>query len=194
MSIGLVLEGGAMRGLYTAGVLDVFLDNNIKVDGIIGVSAGVLFGVNYLSKQKGRGIRYNKKFAKDKRYMGIRSFLTTGNIINKDFDQNINIINDYHYKVKNIINDFNTTEYILFLKALFTSSNLNSCSTKISSLDKFLISEYSTIIFITDSTIVNIITKDEIISEQIINNAKKYKFQKIYSENNFLPYNIFEYN
>ena len=62
MSIGLVLEGGAMRGLYTAGVLDVFLDNNIKVDGIIGVSAGVLFGVNYLSKQKGRGIRYNKKF------------------------------------------------------------------------------------------------------------------------------------
>ena len=85
MSIGLVLEGGAMRGLYTAGVLDVFLGNNIKVDGIIGVSAGVLFGVNYLSKQKGRAIRYNKKFAKDKRYMGMRSFLTTGNIINKDF-------------------------------------------------------------------------------------------------------------
>lgn len=85
MSIGLVLEGGAMRGLYTAGVLDVFLDNNIKVDGIIGVSAGVLFGVNYLSKQKGRAIRYNKRFAKDKRYMGMRSFITTGNIINKDF-------------------------------------------------------------------------------------------------------------
>lgn len=85
MSIGLVLEGGAMRGLYTAGVLDVFLDNNIKVDGIIGVSAGVLFGVNYLSKQKGRAIRYNKKFAKDKRYMGMRSFLNTGNIINRDF-------------------------------------------------------------------------------------------------------------
>lgn len=85
MSIGLVLEGGAMRGLYTAGVLDVFLDNNIKVDGIIGVSAGVLFGVNYVSKQKGRAIRYNKKFANDKRYMGMRSFITTGNIINKDF-------------------------------------------------------------------------------------------------------------
>ena len=80
--------------------------------------------------------------------------------------------------MKNIINDFNTTEYILFLKALFTSSNLNSCSTKISSLDKFLISEYSTIIFITDSTIVNIITKDEIISEQIINNAKSINFKK----------------
>ena len=85
MSVGLVLEGGAMRGLYTAGVLDVFLDNSIKVDGIIGVSAGVLFGVNYLSKQKGRAIRYNRKFAKDKRYMGMRSFITTGNIVNKDF-------------------------------------------------------------------------------------------------------------
>ena len=85
MKIGLVLEGGAMRGMYTSGVLDVFLDNNIEVDGIIGVSAGVLFGVNYLSKQKGRVIRYNKKYCKDKRYMGMRSLLTTGNIINKEF-------------------------------------------------------------------------------------------------------------
>ncbi len=85
MSVGLVLEGGAMRGLYTAGVLDVFLDNNIKVDGIIGVSAGALFGVNLPSKQKGRAIRYNKKYANDKRYMGINSFIKTGNIVNKDF-------------------------------------------------------------------------------------------------------------
>ncbi len=85
MKVGLVLEGGAMRGMYTAGVLDVFLDNEMKFDGIIGVSAGVLFGVNYLSKQRGRVIRYNKKFLKDKRYMGFWSLLTTGNIINKDF-------------------------------------------------------------------------------------------------------------
>lgn len=85
MKVGLVLEGGAMRGMYTAGVLDVFLDNNIEVDGIIGVSAGVLFGVNYLSKQKGRVIRYNKKYCKDKRYMGMHSLVTTGNIINKEF-------------------------------------------------------------------------------------------------------------
>ena len=63
---GLVLEGGAMRGMYTAGVLDVFLDNNIKVDGIIGVSAGALFGINYCTRQKGRVLRYNKKFIKDK--------------------------------------------------------------------------------------------------------------------------------
>lgn len=85
MSVGLVLEGGAMRGMYTAGVLDIFMDHDIPVDGIIGVSAGVLFGVNYPSKQRGRAIRYNKRFAKDSRYMGMKSFLTTGNIINKDF-------------------------------------------------------------------------------------------------------------
>lgn len=85
MKVGLVLEGGAMRGMYTAGVLDTFLDNKIEVDGIIGVSAGVLFGVNYLSNQRGRVIRYNKRFIKDKRYMGFWSLLTTGNIINKQF-------------------------------------------------------------------------------------------------------------
>jgi len=83
--IGLVLEGGAMRGMYTAGVLDIFLDNVIKVDGIVGVSAGVLFGANYVSKQRGRVIRYNKKYANDKRYMGIRSLLKTGNIVNSEF-------------------------------------------------------------------------------------------------------------
>ena len=85
MKVGLVLEGGAMRGMYTAGVLDTFLENDVEVDGIIGVSAGVLFGVNYLSKQKGRVIRYNKRFINDRRYMGLWSLLTTGNIINKEF-------------------------------------------------------------------------------------------------------------
>lgn len=85
MRVGLVLEGGAMRGMYTAGVLDIFMDHDIPVDGIVGVSAGVLFGVNYPSKQRGRVLRYNKRFAKDPRYMGIRSLLTTGNIINKKF-------------------------------------------------------------------------------------------------------------
>lgn len=85
MKVGLVLEGGAMRGMYTAGVLDTFLENDIEVDKVIGVSAGVLFGVNYLSKQKGRVIRYNKRFINDKRYMGFWSLLTTGNIINKEF-------------------------------------------------------------------------------------------------------------
>ena len=85
MKVGLVLEGGAMRGMYTAGVLDVFLEQNIKVDGIIGVSAGVLFGVNYCSKQVGRAIRYNKKYCQDKNYMSLYSLITTGNIVNKQF-------------------------------------------------------------------------------------------------------------
>lgn len=85
MKIGLVLEGGAMRGMYTAGVLDVFLENQIRIDGIIGVSAGAVFGVNYPSKQRKRVLNYNKRFVNDKRYMGIRSLLKTGNIVNKDF-------------------------------------------------------------------------------------------------------------
>ncbi len=85
MKIGLVLEGGAMRGMYTAGVLDTFLDKDFWVDGIISVSAGALFGVNYPSRQKGRAIRYNKKFISDNRYISFKSLVSTGNIVNKDF-------------------------------------------------------------------------------------------------------------
>ncbi|MGN0186732.1 MAG: patatin family protein [Paludibacteraceae bacterium] len=85
MKTALVLEGGAMRGLYTAGALDVLLDNDIEADAIYATSAGVLFGVNYISKQRGRTLRYNKRYAADPRYMGLRSLFTTGNIINKDF-------------------------------------------------------------------------------------------------------------
>lgn len=83
--IGLVLEGGAMRGLYTAGILDSLLDTKIKIDGIIGVSAGALFGVNYCSKQKGRVLRYNTKYINDPRYMSIRSLIKTGNLVNTEF-------------------------------------------------------------------------------------------------------------
>lgn len=85
MKIGMVLEGGGMRGLYTAGVLDAMLDTNLKINGIIGVSAGAVFGINYVSKQKGRSLRYNQKYANDPRYMGIRSFIKTGNFVNKKF-------------------------------------------------------------------------------------------------------------
>ena len=81
----LILEGGAMRGLYSAGVLDVFMKNNINVDVIYGVSAGALFGLNYKSRQIGRAIRYNLKYAHEKNYMGLYSLITTGNIMNKDF-------------------------------------------------------------------------------------------------------------
>lgn len=79
--IGLVLEGGAMRGMFTAGVLDAFLEKDIPFDGIIGVSAGALFGVNYLSRQRGRVIRYNKRFNRDKNYMGLRPLLREGNLV-----------------------------------------------------------------------------------------------------------------
>lgn len=85
MKKGLVLEGGAMRGLFTAGVVDVFLEENIDFDGVIGVSAGACFGINYVSKQPGRTIRYNKRFAKDPRYCSIRSLLKTGDMFGVDF-------------------------------------------------------------------------------------------------------------
>jgi len=101
--VGLVLEGGAMRGLYTAGVLDTFMDNKINIDGIIGVSAGALFGANYFSNQKGRALRYNKKYCKDKRYISIHSLLTTGNIVNKGFA---------FYKITNELDPFDDKEFI----------------------------------------------------------------------------------
>jgi len=85
MKVGLVLEGGAMRGMYTAGVLDVFLEKCIFVDAVVGVSAGALFGVNYLSRQKGRVIRYNKRFNSDKNYMGLRPLLREGNIVSTKY-------------------------------------------------------------------------------------------------------------
>jgi predicted patatin/cPLA2 family phospholipase len=85
MKLGFVLEGGAMRGMYTEGVLDTLKEKNIIADGIIGVSAGVLFGVNYKSNQPKRALRYCKKYAADKRFMGIKSLITTGDYINVKF-------------------------------------------------------------------------------------------------------------
>ena len=85
MKVGLLLEGGAMRGMYTVGALDCLMKNNIKVDGIIGVSAGALFGINYKSKQPGRALRYNLKYCKKKNYMGFYSLITPGDIMNKKF-------------------------------------------------------------------------------------------------------------
>ena len=85
MNIGLVLEGGAMRGLFTAGVMDVLMEYGAEFDAIVGVSAGAAFGVNYKSKQIGRVIRYNKRFANDKRYCSVQSLLNTGNLFNAMF-------------------------------------------------------------------------------------------------------------
>lgn len=85
MKTGLVLEGGAMRGMFSAGVLDVWMEENIPFPTIVGVSAGALFGVNYPSGQKGRALRYNLRYIRDPRYMGVRSLLKTGNLISSDF-------------------------------------------------------------------------------------------------------------
>ena len=85
MKKGLVLEGGAMRGMFTCGVLDVFLEEGVEFDGAVGVSAGATFGCNIKSKQHGRALRYNKKYCADKRYHSISSLLTTGDIYNVKF-------------------------------------------------------------------------------------------------------------
>ena len=85
MKIGLVMEGGAMRGLFTAGVIDVLMENQITFDGAIGVSAGAAFGCNFKSRQIGRVIRYNTKYCRDPRYGSFRSLLKTGDIYSKEF-------------------------------------------------------------------------------------------------------------
>lgn len=85
MKTGLVMEGGAMRGMFTAGVIDVMMEHGIEFDGAIGVSAGAAFGCNYKSRQIGRVIRYNTRFCQDKRYGGFRVLLKTGDYYSKEF-------------------------------------------------------------------------------------------------------------
>ena len=74
-----------MRGMYTCGILDVLMEKHIYLDGMVGVSAGIAFGCNYKSRQAGRALRYNVRFAKDKRYSGMMSLLKTGNYYNAWF-------------------------------------------------------------------------------------------------------------
>ena len=85
MKTGLVLEGGAMRGMFTAGVLDVLMEHDITVDGAIGVSAGAVFGCNYKSHQIGRAIRYNTQYCNDRRYASFKNLLRTGNLYSEQF-------------------------------------------------------------------------------------------------------------
>jgi len=89
MKKGLVLEGGAMRGLFTAGILDVMMDAGIEFDGMVGVSAGAAFGCNYKSRQPGRAIRYNTRFARDKRYCSWQSWWKSGDLYNAEFGYHI---------------------------------------------------------------------------------------------------------
>lgn len=85
----IVLEGGGIRGIYTSGVLDCFLDEGIQTEALFGVSAGIVNGINYVSGQKGRSLKVNTKYIKDKRYLSLYSLLTTGNIFGVDFCYNI---------------------------------------------------------------------------------------------------------
>ena len=94
MKTGLVLEGGAMRGLFSAGVTDVLMENGVVFDGVIGVSAGACFGCNVKSHQAGRVIRYNKAMAHEWRYASLRSLLTTGDYFGGEFC--------YHYMPRHI--------------------------------------------------------------------------------------------
>ncbi len=74
-----------MRGLFTAGILDLLLEAGVAFDGVVGVSAGAAFGINFVSRQLGRTIRYNKRFAHNWRYCSIRSWLATGDLFGAEF-------------------------------------------------------------------------------------------------------------
>jgi predicted patatin/cPLA2 family phospholipase len=88
MKKGLVMEGGAMRGMFTCGVIDVLMENGIDFDCAVGVSAGATFGINYKSKQHGRPLRYNKMYCNDKRYGNIWSLFKTGDLYDVSFCYN----------------------------------------------------------------------------------------------------------
>jgi len=85
LKTGLVLEGGGMRGIYTAGILDAFMEHDINFDGVIGVSAGAIHGCSFVSRQKGRSIRYYKKYCQDPRFMSFKSLITTGDFVGAEF-------------------------------------------------------------------------------------------------------------
>lgn len=81
----LVLEGGAMRSLYTSGVLDVLLDNHIEMECTVGVSAGALTGSNYISKQRGRTANINIEYCNDPKYIGVRAIKSNKGLVGFDY-------------------------------------------------------------------------------------------------------------
>lgn len=85
MKLGIIMEGGASRTIFSCGVTDAFLEENIMPDYFIGVSAGIAYGVSYLSKQKGRNLTIAKKYMRDKRYMGVRHLLKDKSFYNIPF-------------------------------------------------------------------------------------------------------------
>lgn len=97
---GLVLEGGGMKGVFTAGVLDFFLDKGIEFKNIYGVSAGACTMSSYVSKQRSRALETMTDYLGSKRYMGAYSLLTTGDIFGVDFSYDLvpNYLNPFDYE------------------------------------------------------------------------------------------------
>lgn len=102
MKKGLVMEGGAMRGLYTAGVTDVLMKYGIKFDGAVGVSAGVAFGCNYKSLQPGRVLRYNLRYGSRPQFKSWLSWLKTGDLYGADF---------CYYTLPEVLDPFDTAAF-----------------------------------------------------------------------------------
>lgn len=111
INAALVLEGGSLRSLYTAGVLDVFLEKNMEFSCVIGISAGALVAANYISKQKFRSAKINIIHSSDPNYYGVRQFLKTGNAFNFDYLFNSHINKIYPYNV-NVLSASNQRFYI----------------------------------------------------------------------------------
>ncbi len=97
---GLVLEGGGLRGVYTAGVLDAFLDAGIEFSSVYGVSAGSSQACSYLSKQRGRGFRTYADYTKDPSWSGVRSWFTTGDFFNVEtcYSRIPDVLDPYDYQ------------------------------------------------------------------------------------------------
>ncbi|MFV0381632.1 MAG: patatin family protein [Breznakia sp.] len=95
----LILEGGGMRGLYTCGVLDFFIEKNLEIETVIGVSSGATNACNYLSKQKGRGLAINTDYLAGNKYLSIKNFVTTKSAFGMDFlfDEIPNRLNPFDY-------------------------------------------------------------------------------------------------
>ncbi|MBQ6262356.1 MAG: patatin family protein [Clostridia bacterium] len=102
MKRGLIMEGGAMRGMFTCGVLDVFMENGVTFDGAAGISAGAVFGCNFKSHQIGRAIRYNKKYCTDPRFCGVRSLMKTGDLFGVDF---------CYHEIPDVLDPFDTETF-----------------------------------------------------------------------------------
>ena len=119
-----------MRGMFTCGIIDVMMEHNVWPDGIIGVSAGAAFGCNYKSRQIGRAVRYNKRFAKDPRYSGLRSLLTSGDYFNAHFAYHV-VPHEYDLFDDQAFDD-NPMEFIVICTNVETGSavykRLNKCS------------------------------------------------------------------